>query len=104
MRLELPASIPLSKRHLIAAGALAAVVALAACSTNISGGAKGAGGTAPNVDFYLLLDTSPSMEIAGTSGGIASLEAATKFNEGGCAFGCHQSNSSDMGTFKAADG
>ena len=33
---------------------------------------------APNIDFYLLLDTSPSMEIAATSAGIATMIANTQ--------------------------
>jgi hypothetical protein len=78
------------------------VVALAACSTGIFGGSKAV--TAPNVDFYLMLDTSPSMEIAATSGGMASLRAATQSNEYGCAFGCHQSNTGDLGAFQAPGG
>jgi hypothetical protein len=35
---------------------------------HISGGSQGTGGMAPNIDFYLLLDDSPSMGIAATPG------------------------------------
>src|SRR5476651_1313505 len=92
------------QRVVIVVGVLATVVALAACSTGIFGRWKAAAVAAPNVDFYLMLDTSPSMEIAATSAGVASLRAATQSNEGGCAFGCHQSNPSDTGPYKAAGG
>ncbi|MCW6530597.1 pilus assembly protein [Sphingomonas sp. MMSM20] len=44
--------------------------------------------TAPNIDFYMLLDTSPSMLLPATSAGLSSMVAATN----GCAFACHQTN------------
>jgi len=54
---------------------------------------------APNIDFYLLLDSSPSMAIAATQAGITALMAATTSypddNYAGCAFGCHQSDRTD---------
>lgn len=52
--------------------------------------------TAPNIDFYLLLDTSPSMGIPSTQAGINTMIANTpKQNNGqGCAFACHESNPS----------
>jgi Flp pilus assembly protein TadG len=45
----------------------------------------------PNVDFYLLLDNSPSMAIAATSAGISTMVSNTQ-HQGGCAFACHESN------------
>ncbi|HYC14528.1 MAG TPA: pilus assembly protein TadG-related protein [Stellaceae bacterium] len=45
----------------------------------------------PNIDFYLLLDSSPSMAIAATQAGINTMVANTSA-QGGCAFGCHQTN------------
>ena len=45
----------------------------------------------PNIDFYLLLDSSPSMAIAATTSGINTMVSNTS-KQGGCAFGCHQSN------------
>jgi Flp pilus assembly protein TadG len=45
----------------------------------------------PNIDFYLLLDSSPSMAIAATPAGITKMVNATP-QQGGCAFGCHQTN------------
>ena len=44
----------------------------------------------PNIDFYLLLDNSPSMAIAATTGGINTMVANTQ-PQGGCAFACHES-------------
>ncbi|OYV64428.1 MAG: hypothetical protein B7X09_05780 [Acidiphilium sp. 21-66-27] len=44
---------------------------------------------APNIDFYLLLDDSPSMAIAATQAGIDTMVANTS-SQGGCAFGCHE--------------
>jgi Flp pilus assembly protein TadG len=54
-------------------------------------GTKVATGTPANMNFYLLLDTSPSMEIAGTTTGITTMLNNTK-HQGGCAFACHESN------------
>ena len=47
--------------------------------------------TAPNIDFFLLLDTSPSMGIVATQDGIDTMVANTK-QQGGCAFACHETN------------
>jgi Flp pilus assembly protein TadG len=68
----------------------------------ISGTSTATAGTAPNINFYLLLDTSPSMEIAATTAGIAQLESLTTaqqplttpttYTPAGCAFGCHETN------------
>ena len=80
---------------IVGLAALAAVVALAACSTGLSSGSKATASKAPNVDVYLMLDTSPSMEIEGTSAGMAALRAATP-NEMGCAFGCHESDPTEL--------
>jgi Flp pilus assembly protein TadG len=51
------------------------------------------GPTNPNINFYMLLDDSPSMAIAATQAGINTMVAATS-SQGGCAFGCHESNPS----------
>jgi len=48
---------------------------------------------APNIDFYLLLDSSPSMAIGATQNDINTLMAATKTSQdtpNGCGFGCHE--------------
>lgn len=61
----------------------------------LGGGSQGTGGQAPNIDFYLLLDDSPSMAIAATQAGIDAMQNATKQHQDvgyGCAFACHQTN------------
>jgi len=60
-------------------------------SIPLGGSATASAGLAPNIDFYLLLDTSPSMAIAATTAGINTMVANTSA-QGGCAFACHQSN------------
>ena len=57
----------------------------------ITGTSTATSSVAPNIDFYLLLDTSPSMEIAATTAGINTMVANTA-PQGGCAFGCHQTH------------
>jgi Flp pilus assembly protein TadG len=53
----------------------------------------------PNINFYLLLDNSPSMSLPATSAGIASMQLLTSQQEsGGCAFACHQANTNDGDT------
>jgi Flp pilus assembly protein TadG len=49
----------------------------------------------PNIDFYVLLDNSPSMALPATADGITQMEGLTKNQiSGGCAFACHQANTS----------
>lgn len=57
----------------------------------ISGSTTATTTLAPNIDFYLLLDNSPSMAIAATSDGINTMVANTQ-PQGGCAFACHETN------------
>jgi len=45
----------------------------------------------PNINFYMLLDASPSMAIAATQDGINTMVANTS-SQGGCAFACHEYN------------
>jgi Flp pilus assembly protein TadG len=45
---------------------------------------------APNINFYLMLDSSPSMEIPATTAGITSMVKNT-----GCALACHETNFKD---------
>ena len=66
---------------------------------NISGSATATGGLPPNIDFYLLLDSSPSMAIAATTAGMQTLVANTQSQTDGnsakgCAFACHESQPS----------
>jgi Flp pilus assembly protein TadG len=62
----------------------------------LSGSSQATSSVAPNIDFYLLLDNSPSMEIPATSAGLAVMGNTNyKGNlafQGGCAFACHESN------------
>src|SRR5580704_14089080 len=62
-------------------------------TTTINGQAQAAAGLSVNINFYLLLDNSPSMNIAATSSGISTMVANTSA-QGGCAFACHESNPS----------
>jgi hypothetical protein len=57
----------------------------------ISGSTTAANNAAPQINFYLLVDTSPSMGIAATTSGISTMVANTS-KQGGCAFGCHETN------------
>jgi Flp pilus assembly protein TadG len=60
--------------------------------------------TAPNINFYLLLDNSPSMDIAATTSGINTMVANTSA-QGGCAFACHESDpaADDLGNPNGED-
>jgi Flp pilus assembly protein TadG len=60
-------------------------------SLPISGSSQSSATVPPNIDFYLLLDNSPSMAIAATSSGISTMVANTPDQ---CAFGCHESDTS----------
>lgn len=57
----------------------------------LKGTSQAIGSVAPNINFYLLLDDSPSMAIPATQSGINTLVANTS-SQGGCAFACHESN------------
>jgi Flp pilus assembly protein TadG len=60
-------------------------------SIPISGLSQSTASVPPNIDFYLLLDNSPSMAIAATTAGIDTMVANTPDQ---CAFGCHESDTS----------
>jgi Flp pilus assembly protein TadG len=62
-------------------------------SWSIGGTSTATSSTSPNIDFYLLLDNSPSMNIAATTAGINTMVANTSA-QGGCAFACHESHPS----------
>jgi len=59
----------------------------------IAGSSQSTSSVPPNINFYLLLDNSPSMNIAATTAGINTMVANTS-SQGGCAFACHESNPS----------
>ncbi len=57
----------------------------------VTGSSTATATTAPNINFYLLLDNSPSMDIAATTSGINTMVANTSA-QGGCALACHETN------------
>jgi Flp pilus assembly protein TadG len=69
-------------------------------SIKIAGSSTATASTAPNINFYVLADDSPSMAIPATTAGINAMMTATAnspasgTNEGGCAFACHESDPS----------
>lgn len=62
-------------------------------TTTLTGSSTAQAGLTTNINFYLLLDNSPSMNIAATSAGIQTMVNNTSA-QGGCAFACHKSNPS----------
>ena len=53
----------------------------------------------PNINFYLLLDNSPSMSLPSTGAGVTSMQSLTLQQEnGGCAFACHQASTNNGDT------
>ncbi|NHO32218.1 TadE/TadG family type IV pilus assembly protein [Acetobacter fallax] len=65
-------------------------------SLSLTGMSEATGSTPANIDFYLLVDTSPSMAFPATSTGMDAMLAATKSQSSGngCAFACHQTTTS----------
>jgi Flp pilus assembly protein TadG len=57
----------------------------------LGGSAQATTTVPPNIDFYLLLDNSPSMAVAATTAGINTMVANTPDK---CAFACHESDTS----------
>ena len=57
----------------------------------VNGSSSAKSSVSPKIDFYMLLDTSPSMAIAATTSGIATMVSHTA-SQGGCAFACHETN------------
>jgi Flp pilus assembly protein TadG len=58
-------------------------------SLPLSGTSQASATVPPNIDFYLLLDNSPSMAIAATTAGINTMVNNTPDQ---CAFGCHEAD------------
>ena len=54
----------------------------------------------PNINFYLLLDNSPSMALPATTAGITQMVNLTPKQDGGnaCAFACHQASTNNSDT------
>jgi len=61
---------------------------LGVSTLTIKGTSTATASTAPNIDFYVLLDSSGSMALPSTSAGLNQLTGLT----GGCAFACHSNN------------
>ena len=59
----------------------------------VSGVSEASAQAPPNIDFYVLLDNSPSMALPSTAAGITQMQnLTTKEITGGCAFACHQAS------------
>ncbi len=74
------------------------LTALSFASLQISNCATANAEVPPNIDFYVLLDNSPSMALPATSDGLTAMQNLTTEQEsGGCAFACHeeQTNNGD---------
>jgi Flp pilus assembly protein TadG len=80
-------------------------ILLGTSSWSFTGSSSASASGAPNINFYLLLDDSPSMAIAANQNDINTLMAATKNNQdtpNGCGFACHQTNVASTSSPKAA--
>lgn len=60
-------------------------------SSPLSGTSSSKSANAPAINFYMVVDTSPSMGIAATTDGINTMVSNTS-KQGGCAFACHESS------------
>jgi hypothetical protein len=73
-------------------------------ATVIQGSSTAKASAAPNIDFYLLLDNSPSMALPATQTGINSMLKLTTPSQTadtsytGCAFACHQASTGNSDT------
>ena len=79
----------------------------------LAGSSQASAQIPPNIDFYVLLDNSPSMALPATTAGITQMQSLTTMEtqtqgggSGGCAFACHQAstNNSDTAGNPCADG
>ena len=73
----------------------------------VQGSSQASAQVPPNIDFYVLLDNSPSMSLPATTAGITQMEGLTaKQITEGCAFACHQAstNNGDTAGNPCADG
>jgi Flp pilus assembly protein TadG len=66
-------------------------IVLGSSAWPLSGTSSATAAGAPNINFYLLLDDSPSMAIAGTPAGITTMVNNTSA-QGGCGFACHETD------------
>jgi Flp pilus assembly protein TadG len=73
----------------------------------VSGLSQASAQAPPNIDFYVLLDNSPSMALPATTAGITQMQSLTsKQVAGGCAFACHMggTNNGDTAYNPCTDG
>jgi Flp pilus assembly protein TadG len=63
-------------------------------SLPVQGSAQATAQIPPNIDFYVLLDNSPSMALPATAAGITQMQSLTAKQDSGngCAFACHQAS------------
>ncbi len=77
-------------------------------SLAVSGSSTAKAQIPPNIDFYVLLDNSPSMALPATQAGVTQMENLTQKQDGGnsCAFACHQAstNNAESAGNPCADG
>jgi Flp pilus assembly protein TadG len=68
---------------------------------SVSGTSTAQASVPPNINFYLLLDNSPSMQLPSTLAGINQMVSLTPLQDGGngCAFACHQASTNNSDTF-----
>jgi hypothetical protein len=66
----------------------------------VTGSSSASAQIPPNIDFYVLLDNSPSMALPATTAGITRMHSLTgKQDSGnGCAFACHQATGNNADT------
>jgi len=69
-------------------------------SMGLAGTATAKASIPPNIDFYLLLDNSPSMSLPATSAGVTQMQNLTtkQASGAGCAFACHQASTNNGDT------
>ena len=66
----------------------------------VGGGATAQASEPPNINFYLLLDNSPSMSLPASTAGINTMISLTPTQDNGhtCAFACHQASTNNTDT------
>ncbi len=65
----------------------------------VQGSSQASAQAPPNIDFYVLLDNSPSMALPATTAGITQMQNLTQDQDsGGCAFACHQAGTNNGDT------
>jgi Flp pilus assembly protein TadG len=70
---------------------------LGSATLPVQGNSTASASNAANINFYLLLDNSPSMALPATQAGITQMENLTP-QQGSCAFACHQASTNNGDT------